>query len=235
MARAVSACVSVNAKRYVEQMIHQGHEEDFCCLCSHHFKSGTVSQKPAVFFTYFCDAYFNWLCSTLWVSRSTICFLEHKEHLILLLAPSSLSALWWLSLLSYFFSNFSSPDLMCLLYLASFLIPNFFLHVSFSCPLLLSLISASSFLSLSPLHPRPASIFILYLITYCHLFSYLLLTFFRSSDSSPLCNVVFIVVATSIVMNIQGLGNVLYFIFSHLSLTRLKVWPYRLNPDCKNP
>lgn len=31
--------------------------------------------KPAVFFTSLCDAYFNWLCITLWVSRSAICFL----------------------------------------------------------------------------------------------------------------------------------------------------------------
>lgn len=62
-------------RSYLEQMIHQGLKGGFCCLFSHHFKSGTVSIKPAVFLTSFCTVHFSGFGVALWVSGSTIWFL----------------------------------------------------------------------------------------------------------------------------------------------------------------
>lgn len=90
------------------------HNDDFCCVRSHHFKSGTVSKKnllysslPLAMHTSMDPAPLFELAGAPYVSW------EHKEHLILLMALlSSLSHVWCFSRLRSFFSSSLESSLL---------------------------------------------------------------------------------------------------------------------------
>ena len=158
-------------------MIHQGHEEDFVfCLCSHHFKSGTVSQKPAVFLTSLFATHTSIDSASLFeLAAAPYVSWEHKEHLILLMALSSpLPSLWCVSSFSSL-----SPLLILLFFLLRFLFifSNFYPNFHSSSSSSFHLLSLKPFFPLFPTsstHPSSSSSS----SSFC--------SPFRSSDSWPL-------------------------------------------------